>query len=410
MALVPKLPEDLLLCIFVHGFKGDDSTFGDFPPRLTHILQETIENVTVESIVFPAYETKGELRAAVDRFVEWLEHEVLKREVARSIELGGEHKAAGAAKVVLCAHSMGGLLIADALLAIQSKYNDDGPLWPRIIALLSFDTPFLGLHPNTFKNKASEGLDYVNTAHGIITGLGALGLWGSGSNKNKAGPLVPVNPAPSSPWMRYAAIGGAVLAGSGAAATAWYHRDKLNYGWSFLTDHFKYVYNLYDQEALKQRLALVVDSTKQHNIAFRTFYAYLPKTAEQKRPRTFIILPLSSAPAASYFIAARNSKAEDEIQAHMGMFEPKTNDGYYELGLRTAQIIRESIHSLLEGEKTMRVSASDEGNEEAEFAQNRAQVEEDGREAGANVAGALPDELKEENQKENQEEKQEKKA
>jgi hypothetical protein len=42
--------------LYTFSFKGDDSTFGDFPPRLTHILQETIENVTVESLVFPAYE------------------------------------------------------------------------------------------------------------------------------------------------------------------------------------------------------------------------------------------------------------------------------------------------------------------------------------------------------------------
>jgi hypothetical protein len=136
-----------------------------------------------------------------------------------------------------------------------------------------------------------------------------------------------------------------------------------------------------------------------------SFYCYLPKTTEYKQPRTFIILPLSNAPAASYFVAAHNSKAPDEIQAHVGMFDAKTNDGYYELGLKTAQLIRESIHSLLEGEKTMRVSDSDKADEEAELAQNRAQVEEDGREAGANVAGALPEELKEEKQKEKQEEK-----
>lgn len=39
-----------------HSFKGDDSTFLDFPSRLAHNLQETIQHVTVESIVFPAYE------------------------------------------------------------------------------------------------------------------------------------------------------------------------------------------------------------------------------------------------------------------------------------------------------------------------------------------------------------------
>jgi hypothetical protein len=39
----------------------------------------------------------------------------------------------------------------------------------------------------------------------------------------------------------------------------------------------------------------------------------------------------------------KNSLALDELQAHTGMFGPKTNDGYYELGLETAKIIRESV-------------------------------------------------------------------
>lgn len=170
------------------SFKGDESTFLDFPSRLAHNLQETIQNVKVESLVFPAYEvralppplppppppllslffvspgfradvidinvglqTKGELRDAVERFVEWLQHQVLQREVSHAIELGGESGAAGAAKVVLCGHSMGGLVISDALSSVQLAHNNDGPLWPRIIAVLAFDTPVrtsvsVGLH------------------------------------------------------------------------------------------------------------------------------------------------------------------------------------------------------------------------------------------------------------------------
>jgi hypothetical protein len=42
-------------------FKGTDSTFVNFPVRLQHVLSETVDNVVVECIVFPSYETKGEL-------------------------------------------------------------------------------------------------------------------------------------------------------------------------------------------------------------------------------------------------------------------------------------------------------------------------------------------------------------
>jgi hypothetical protein len=40
----------------VHRFKGTDSTFGEFPERMQHVLSETIRNIHVESVVFPAYE------------------------------------------------------------------------------------------------------------------------------------------------------------------------------------------------------------------------------------------------------------------------------------------------------------------------------------------------------------------
>lgn len=42
----------------MRSFKGTDSTFGGFPERLQHVLSETIPNVTVECIVFPAYEVR----------------------------------------------------------------------------------------------------------------------------------------------------------------------------------------------------------------------------------------------------------------------------------------------------------------------------------------------------------------
>lgn len=70
------IPQDLLLVIFIHGqvqyyceaqlrltlasssFKGTDSTFATFPERMQHVLSETISNVHVESVVFPAYEVR----------------------------------------------------------------------------------------------------------------------------------------------------------------------------------------------------------------------------------------------------------------------------------------------------------------------------------------------------------------
>jgi len=43
------------------------------------------------------------------------------------------------------------------------------------------------------------------------------------------------------------------------------------------------------------------------------------------------------------FVPARNKQAADEVQGHTGMFDGRTNDGYYNLGLTTANVIRTAI-------------------------------------------------------------------
>jgi len=53
---VTKAIQDLVLIIFVHGFKGTNSTFDEFPSRLEHILTESVPGIKVECIIFPAYE------------------------------------------------------------------------------------------------------------------------------------------------------------------------------------------------------------------------------------------------------------------------------------------------------------------------------------------------------------------
>ena len=40
-------------------FKGTDTTFGEFPQRLQHVLTEKLDNTDVESVIFPAYEVCG---------------------------------------------------------------------------------------------------------------------------------------------------------------------------------------------------------------------------------------------------------------------------------------------------------------------------------------------------------------
>lgn len=69
--LTKKTAVDILLLIFIHGFKGTNNTFKAFPERLQHVLSETVENVRAESIVFPAYEVSCTWLARIRSSVNW---------------------------------------------------------------------------------------------------------------------------------------------------------------------------------------------------------------------------------------------------------------------------------------------------------------------------------------------------
>ncbi|KAG6880351.1 hypothetical protein C0992_007762 [Termitomyces sp. T32_za158] len=274
----PSDEKEVLLVVFVHGFKGDDRTFSDFPDRLQHVLAEsTRSSVDVECIVFPVYETKGEL--------------------------------------------------------------------------------YLGIHPNVFKNGVTKAKEYATAAQTI--GSAVFGAFaGLGANRATASTS---QSAPASGWSLWAApaacaAGGALLAGA-AAGSAYYKSEHLSSGLTWAKDHMKYVGNLWDEAALFKRIDALMTVKKQAGVAFHAFYTMVPATPPFSAARTFIILPKRASPQYAYFSAAKNTKALDEVQAHIGMFNAKTNDGYYELGLATAKIIRESLQS--------RRNASSQRSEEA---------------------------------------------
>ncbi|KAG5341942.1 hypothetical protein C0989_006785 [Termitomyces sp. Mn162] len=323
----PSVNRELLLIVFVHGFKGDDRTFGDFPDRLQHILAESTSNLTVESIVFPAYETKGELNEAVIRFSDWLTTLTVEKEVASG---GGS----GKASIVLCGHRY----------TLTCPFVD----FPANLRVYKSAWAYLGIHPNVFKNGVTKATEYATAAQTI--GSAVFGAFaGLGANKATTSTAQSTAAPARSGWPSWAApaayaVGGALLAGA-AAGSAYNKREHLSTGLTWATDHMKYVGNLWDEAALTKRVEALMTVKKQAGVTFNAFYTMIPATPPFSAARTFTLLPKRASPQYAYFLPAKNTKALDEVQAHIGMFNAKTNDGYYELGLATAKVIRESLLS-----------------------------------------------------------------
>jgi hypothetical protein len=99
-----------------------------------------------------------------------------------------------------------------------------------------------------------------------------------------------------------------------------------------------------------RKIEIYVSGSKSSNplglgiLLINSFYSFLPpKRPEFLTNRTFTILPPMTHPTYSQWRAQTNTIAPDEVQAHMGMFSPKTNDGFYDLGLEVVHAIAERI-------------------------------------------------------------------
>ena len=75
-------------------------------------------------------------------------------------------------------------------------------------------------------------------------------------------------------WQKWAApaafaLGGAVVAGA-AAGTAYYKREDIGVGYTWVTDHLKYVGNLWNKQELEGRLDRVYDIETRMGVLFHT--------------------------------------------------------------------------------------------------------------------------------------------
>lgn len=408
------MKKTLLLC-FIHGFKGGEETFGHkyaFTEDLRTRLSVLLPKLDVRVLVYPKYETRGDLADTVSRFRDWLQEKVIDIEVEKGT---ASPTVDPSVRVVLCGHSMGGIVAAETVIALTSdrvippssapglngKGGNDGNhtaapaegdnvtlnnlMFPYVQAVLSFDTPYLGISPGVVAHGAET---HYSTASAALTQLSGLAsLWSPGSpNTNPSSnngarsqnEKQPVGAAPmaeaakeaseggkttaASPWGSWgkmAMYAGAGAALAGGAAAAYLKRDQLTEGWTWVSSHLEFVGCLARGEELRRRMAYMVRVQRELGVGFGNLYTRLgaAATARQQQvaglggtnmvgtvmgsKRTFCNLPsMRAGPDRSgVWEEAVNEKAGDETGAHMAMFEPKENPGYDKLTDGAAQLI-----------------------------------------------------------------------
>lgn len=201
--------------------QGGEETFGNkyaFTQDLRERLSTLLPKLDIQVLVYPKYETRGDLADCVSRFRDWLQEKVIDIEVAKGTP---SPTIDPSVRVVLCGHSMGGIVAAETVIALTSDRvipasssspsssfsgpagvggfgaggsndgngtaapaeNDKTPLntlmFPYVQAVLSFDTPYFGISPGVVAHGAET---HYSTATAALTQLSSLtSLWNPGT-------------------------------------------------------------------------------------------------------------------------------------------------------------------------------------------------------------------------------------
>ncbi|KAG0347843.1 hypothetical protein BG004_006793 [Podila humilis] len=367
-------PKATLLLLFVHGFKGHDHhTFLDFPTRIMTIFTNAKLDLDVESLVYPQYDTRGDFNTAVNNFVDWTQQQVQSRDAfnrkvyTKKLEDNspGESDIIPPTYVVFIGHSMGGLVAADAALVLDALPGNS-----PVIGILAFDTPYFGLNHTIFTQAAYERVNGIaqraTGAYSLMSAyIPAAGAAWSALSQPASNTLVnskdtsrspsPANTdkgtisknAPASTlsskwgWGSIALGVGAVVAATSAAAVV---NSRIG-GMEYISSHIQFVGILWDKTQLRQRVANLLKLP----IGFHCFYSQvqIPATASnsfRSTSRTFIELtsiPSEDSIKTKSFFSPRECSGQDEIEAHMEMFNPSKNYDYYRMGEETVQRIRD---------------------------------------------------------------------
>lgn len=331
------------------------------------LLQHALPKVTILTITYPQFETRGDLHECVGRFKEWLQDKIIDLEVANSTP---SPTVDPSVRTILVGHSMGGIVAAETLLSILSEQpihsqsnSQTGAdslsehstlMFPYIQGILAFDTPYLGIAPGVVAHGAEKHWNTASSAYSAYTNLAGAFGWGAKDTASSTVDTSKMLPAPatspsadaaSAPlWQRYekmAMFAGAAGAIAAGGAAAYMKKDQISQGVAWATSHLEFVGVLARPEELRKRLEKIAKFTTTHELGFCNMYTTLGHAinSENKehgwtgkvagKDRTFCNLPKGQ--LKNFFIPAVNDKATAETWAHTSMFDPRNNPGYYTL-------------------------------------------------------------------------------
>lgn len=85
-----------------------------------------------------------------------------------------------------------------------------------------------------------------------------------------------------------------------------------------------------------------------------SYYTLIPpKPPTHTTARSFCLLPASTHPLYTDWRSSTSSLAPDEVSAHIGMFNPTTNEAFYTLGLDVSRSILEAVEYARERDKAL---------------------------------------------------------
>ncbi|KAI8612455.1 hypothetical protein BC830DRAFT_1136649 [Chytriomyces sp. MP71] len=122
-----------MLLVFVPGFMGDSTSFGSFPNDVARTLRDSQGldvSINIEVKIAPPFDSTRTNMEAVEGLAEWLLANASAEEYTN---------------VAVAAHSMGGLVAADALRLLEERSVTTGIPMPNVTLLFAFDSPFYGI-------------------------------------------------------------------------------------------------------------------------------------------------------------------------------------------------------------------------------------------------------------------------